>query len=68
MTAQPMVTPRWSQKLVTAFAGALGLLVLLWLIYLGLTWDLRSNSREPDAAFRRVVSPSANEASADVVT
>ena len=49
-----MVTPGRSKKLGTALASALGLLALLWLIYLGLTWDLRSSAREPDAAFEPV--------------
>lgn len=54
MTAQLMATPGRSQKLVIVFTSALGLLALLWLIYLGLTWDLRSGTREPDAAFQPV--------------
>ena len=54
MTVQAMVTPGRSKKLGTALASALGLLALLWLIYLGLTWDLRSGAREPDAAFEPV--------------
>ena len=54
MTVQAMVTPGRSKKLGTALASALGLLALLWLIYLGLTWDLRSSAREPDAAFEPV--------------
>jgi len=54
MTAETMVTPGRSKKLATALASALGLLALLWLIYLGLTWDLRSGAREPNAAFEPV--------------
>ena len=54
MTVQAMVTPGRSKKLGTALASALGLLALLWLIYLGLTWDLRSGAREPGAAFEPV--------------
>jgi HlyD family secretion protein len=42
------------RKLLTSLAGTLGLLGLLWLIYLGLTWDLRSGAREPGAAFQPV--------------
>jgi len=53
-TAEIMLTPGRSRKLVTALAAALALLVLLWLIYLGLTWDLRSGAREPEAAFQPV--------------
>lgn len=54
MTAHPIATPRRSRKLATALASALGLLVMIWLIYLGLTWDLRSGAREPDEAFQPV--------------
>ena len=54
MTARSIGTPGRSRKLVTALAGSLGLLALLVLIYLGLTWDLRSSVREPEAAFQPV--------------
>jgi HlyD family secretion protein len=54
MTAYSIAAPGRSRKLLTALASALGLLGLLWLTYLGLTWDLRSAAREPDAAFRPV--------------
>jgi HlyD family secretion protein len=54
MTAYSIAAPGRSRKLLTALASALGLLALLWLTYLGLTWDLRSAAREPDAAFRPV--------------
>ncbi len=39
---------------MTALACAAGLVGLLWLVYLGLTWDLRSGAREPDAVFQPV--------------
>jgi HlyD family secretion protein len=55
MTVQSIVAPGRSRRLAVALAGALGLPALLWLIYLGLTWDLRSGARAPDAAFRPVV-------------
>ena len=54
MTARSIGTTGRSRKLVTALAGSLGLLALLSLIYLGLTWDLRSSVREPEAAFQPV--------------
>jgi multidrug efflux pump subunit AcrA (membrane-fusion protein) len=54
MTVRSSRTTGWRGKLVTSLAGALGLLALLWLIYLGLTWDLRSDVREPEAAFQPV--------------
>ena len=54
MTAQSIAAAPRSRKLLTGLAGGLGLLALLWLVYLGLTWDLRSGAREPDAAFRPV--------------
>jgi HlyD family secretion protein len=54
MTVHPIATPGRSRKLLTALASGLGLLTLLWLIYLGLTWDLRPGAREPEAAFQPV--------------
>jgi HlyD family secretion protein len=54
MTAQSIAALPRSRKLLTGLAGGLALLALLWLVYLGLTWDLRSGAREPDAAFRPV--------------
>jgi HlyD family secretion protein len=54
MAAQTLASTRWSRKLATALACASGLVGLLWLTYLGLTWDLRSGAQEPGAAFQRV--------------
>jgi len=54
MTAQPIASHARSGKLLAALACALGLVALLWLVYLGLTWDLRSGTQGPDAAFQLV--------------
>jgi HlyD family secretion protein len=54
MAAQSIAALPRSRKLLTGLAVGLGLLALLWLVYLGLTWDLRAGAREPDAAFRPV--------------
>ncbi len=54
MAAPPISKARRGRKLATALASGSGLLVMLWLIYLGLTWDLRSGVTEPDRAFESV--------------
>ncbi len=52
MVARPLPVPR--RALGIAAAG-LGLAAFAWLVYLGLTWDLRSAGREAAAAFRSAV-------------
>lgn len=55
MSVEVVTSIQRSRRWATALVGALGVVALLWLVYLGLTWDLRAAPGDSEAAFQPVL-------------
>ncbi len=54
MLALVMPAVRTTRRALPFAAAAFGVVAFLWLVYLGLTWDLRKSESDPAVAFRTV--------------
>jgi HlyD family secretion protein len=55
MSAGAITPIQRSRKWATLLLSSLGVVTVLWLVYLGLTWDLRAAPGDSDAAFQAVL-------------